>query len=657
MRVAVLFAVCGLACAQAPDAAYDTGTRAYEALKAKDYDTAIDGFLKAVEAAPLKAGLRKDLAYTYLKVGETELARDQFREAMRLEPANTHVALEYAFLCYETQQQAEARRIFDRIRQTGDATAEQAFQNVDRPLREGIDRWKSAIVMGADNFSAHFELASLAERRDELELAAEHYQKAWKLLPDRRSVLVDLGRVWKALNRTGDAGAALLAAAYGGETRSAESARELLPDRYPFVPEFRLALELDPGNVGLRRELGYLLLRMGRPAEAEPEFAALTRIAPGDLLAATQLGFLLWARGDRAGATPLFERVLAGNDEDLANRVRAVMRVPQVLKPRIEPGPSSIDAKIMAERSIKAGYLKDALRYLETAHEADPVDFSVMLKLGWTHNLLRQDQLAVRWFDLARRSPDPQIASEALRAYKNLRDSYARFRVTAWIFPLYSTRWSDFFSYGQVKAEARIGLPVRPYLSLRFVGDTRLTLGAGSPEYLSESSFILGAGLTTRPWRGITAWGEAGSAIRYVRGGGMTPDYRGGVSFVRGFGKSLLGESSGWFGETGADGVFMSRFGNDFLVYAQNRAGYTAMKGPFRAQLYWNGNLTRDTKREYWANFAETGPGVRLRGDVMPRSMYFTVNLLRGKYSVDEGNPRRPVFHDFRAGFWYAFTY
>ena len=26
----------------------------------------------------------------------------------------------------------------------------------------------------------------------------------------------------------------------------------------------------------------------------------------------------------------------------------------------------------MAERSIKAGYMKDALKYLEAAHEADP---------------------------------------------------------------------------------------------------------------------------------------------------------------------------------------------------------------------------------------------------------------------------------------------
>src|SRR5262249_11721394 len=154
--------------------------------------------------------------------------------------------------------------------------------------------WKKALLVGGPNFSSHFELATLAEQRDDLELAAEHYEKAWRLRPERRTVLVDLGRAWKALGRADDAIAALLSASRAGEPRAAEMARELLPDRYPYLPEFRRALGLDPGNDALRREFAYLLLRMGLQPEAEAEFRSL---APRDLLAATQLGFLLWARG------------------------------------------------------------------------------------------------------------------------------------------------------------------------------------------------------------------------------------------------------------------------------------------------------------------------------------------------------------------------
>ena len=154
---------------------------------------------------------------------------------MRLDPADDHVALEYAFLCYETKQQAVARRVLDRIRNKGNATAAEGFENVDRPLREGIARWSRAVEMSPDNFSAHEELARLAEQRDELALAAVHYERAWRLRPERRSLLLDLGRVWRSQNRKEDAMSALLAASRSSEPRVAEQARELLPERYPYV--------------------------------------------------------------------------------------------------------------------------------------------------------------------------------------------------------------------------------------------------------------------------------------------------------------------------------------------------------------------------------------------------------------------------------------
>ena len=664
MRLWILLLAACLAACQPPDPAYEPLNKAYEALRARNYDDAIALFLKAIEAAPARPAIRKDLAYTYLKIGENTAARDQFREAMLLDPKDFHVALEYAFLCNETKEQAQARRVFDRIRQAGDpesrATAERAFQNIDRPLAEGIARWAKAIQLGADNFSAHFELATLAEQRDELELAAEHYEKAWRLIPDRRSVLVDLGRVLKSLNRVEEANAALLAASRGGEPRAAESARELLPTRYPYVSEFQRALQLDPKNLDLRRELAYLLLRMNRQAEAEQEFRQLTILSETDYLSAAQLGFLLLARGETTAAMPLLERVMKGADEDLANRVRAVLRLPQTLKTRpAQPAPPSIDAKVMAERSLKAGFTRDTLKYLQLAQEDDPADFAVMLKLGWTYNLLHNDRQAIRWFDLARKSPDPKIAREANTAYKNLRPAFETFRTTVWMFPLYSSRWRDFFSYAQIKAEWHAKLPIHPYVSLRFIGDTRGSISAENggiaPQYLSQSAFIPAFGVATNVWHGVMGWGEAGAAAGYLTGHIMQ-DYRGGASFTKGFGHMLKSETGGLFFETNADAIFVSRFDNDFLVYSQNRVGYTPSLGAFQTQFYWNVNLTMDQKREPWANFFETGPGLRFRLAAMPSSLYLTVNYLRGKYTV-RGDPYGPTFNDLRAGFWYAFTH
>jgi Tfp pilus assembly protein PilF len=80
-----------------------------------------------------------------LKVGEPVLARDQFAEAVRLDPADTTVVLEYGFLCYATQKPAEARRVFHRLRATN-ATAEAAFQHMDEPLATGMAHWQAAIA-------------------------------------------------------------------------------------------------------------------------------------------------------------------------------------------------------------------------------------------------------------------------------------------------------------------------------------------------------------------------------------------------------------------------------------------------------------------------------------------------------------------------------
>lgn len=657
---------------QSTDPAYPLLERAYLELGNKNYDAAIAAFQQAIALVPDRVSVRKDLAYTLLKVGENEGARDQFGEAMRLDPADQHVALEYAFLCYETRQQVLARRIFDRLRQTGDAesrkTAEQAFENVDRPLAAGIARWQRALESDPGNFSAHQELATLAEQRDQLDLAAQHYEAAWKLRPAERSLMIDIGRVWKLQGRDEDAFILLLAASRGKPPRVAEQARALLPDRYPYVYEFEKALALDPNNFDLRREYAYLLLAMGKSGDAEREFRKLHEVDPSDLLTCAQLGFLLLSRGDSAAAKPLLDQVLKGDDPELADRVRVALKLPQTLNRRESSTQQTSDeAKDLADKSIKAGYMKDALKYLTIAQENDPIDFATMLKLGWVYNVLHDDRDAVKWFHMASQSSDPAISSEAGKAYRNLAPQFQRFLTTVWIFPMFSSRWHDVFGYGQIKTEWKLGrLPIRPYLSVRLDGDIRGTIGptygTTLPQYLSESSFIFGMGVATLPWRGITGWFEAGESVNYLPSrtneGAMIPDYRGGISYAKGFGH-LMNSTQGLYFETNDDAVFVSRFQDDMIYYSQNRSGYTFATregfGGFQPQLYWNANINADRLHEYWANTVETGPGFRFRFRDFPQAL-FAVNFLRGAYTINLDNPRRPNYFDLRVGLWYAFT-
>jgi hypothetical protein len=249
--------------------------------------------------------------------------------------------------------------------------------------------------------------------------------------------------------------------------------------------------------------------------------------------------------------------------------------------------------------------------------------------------MLHQDGQAYAWFDQARKSPDPRIAAEASTAWKNLRFENQRFRTSAWFFPMFSTRWHDAFAYGQVRTELRTSWHLRPYVSLRFIGDSAFVV----PRTLSEQAVIGAFGLTTESWHGARLWFEAGAAFGYSSHR-MLPDYRGGLSFAKRYRK---------FADTTIDALYISRFDKDFLVYNQSRIGY--LSGPL--QVYWNGGITADVRRQYWANYVETGPGLRI---VILPSLFVTVNALRGVYLRNDYNPYRPNFMDLRAGIWYAIT-
>lgn len=643
----------------------------YNLLKQQDYDGALAAFAAVLEKDGANTQVRKDYAYTLLKVGETDAARVEFGRVVAANPKDWQAGLDYGFLCHETSRVAEARAVFERLRRAAPeplrAQAEAAFARIDLPLAEGLARWKRAVEQSPNQFSNHQELARLAEQRGELELAEQHYFYAWRLRNDMREFLLDIGRVRLAKGDPAGAIAPLLAASRGAEPRTADLARALLPrDHYPYVSEFEAALQLDAANARLRRELAFLLLAMQQPERAEKELEAAHTADPKDRLVAAQLGLLYLSRQDPKAAALLEEVLKQGPDDELSDRVRTALRLPQTLRRRAETPAAKVneEARELAAKSLEKGYLKDAVRYLRVVHETDPIDFDVMLKLGWTNNVLKQDAEALKWFRMARQSPDEKVSAEADQAYRNLAPGLARFRTTAWAFPFYSSRWSDAFGYGQVKTEVKIdSLPlVRPYVSARVIGDIRQTTeatGTLPPQYLSENSFIFAVGLATPVYHHAVAWFEAGESLRYLgKGGGtgfLTPDYRGGASYNRGWGRMLGAESRGWFAETNNDAVFVSRFGKDTLFYSQNRTGYTFVPESLNFQTFWSWNVTGDVRGFGWANFVESGPGIRLRFDAMPKSMFFTVQALRGAYLVHDAS-RKAHYNDFRVGVWYAIT-
>ncbi len=617
--------------------------QAYRALAKKDYDTAIGNFRAGLAKQPNNAGAHKDLAYTLVKTGDNAEARDEFERALQVNSKDETAALEYAFLAFETRKPIEARRMFDKLRHSENAatraTAEQAFQNIDRPLAEGIARWKEALARSANpkdpsTFSAHWELAQLAEKRDELPLAAEQYEICRELKPQLSELLLILARVWRPLNRLDEANAALLAASRSKDSRTAELALAQMDRHYPYPYEFLSALKLDPQNVTLRKELAYLYLAMKKEPEAIEQFEQALRIDPHDQQARRQLNAL---RG-----------------------IKTKEEVPAAVHP------VATDARAMGLKSFALGYTNDAIKYLEQAHEQDPNDAEVTLKLAWAYNQKKDDTDAIRYFDQARKSDDPQIAAEASKAFHNLNGDIMP-QTTIWAMPMFSSRWKDLFAYGQVKRTVplpwhRANKLLSFYISTRFMGDLKsgLPTHVVDPQYLSESSFIFGAGVSSKTWHHLTGWAEAGEAVKYLPGrqdiGTAIPDYRGGLNYAKGFGH-LLGSGSGLFYETTGDAIYVSRFDKDWLFYWQQRAGRTFQTGEKTSfQALFNVNYIRDVKNQYWANTLEMGPGFKAHLAWMPPNFYFATDLLRGVYLNNMYNPRRPNYNDVRVSLWYAIT-
>lgn len=560
--------------------------RGYEALRARQYDAAVAAFERALEADPSLRHVRKDLAYTLLRRGNREAARDHFDRLRRQDPADETSALEYAFLCYETRRVQEARRVFHMLRlaakdESVRRTAEEAFQNVDRPLREGIERWTEAVRRAPQQWSAHEELALLAEMRDELALAAEHYELAWKLRPQKYELLLDLARVWRELGREPEAGAALATAWRRGSTWVAEMAREMMQGKLPQADEAVLAV----------------------PAPAET--------------------------AEIAAAAPL-------------------------------------SALEMGERSLASSYLNDAYRYLRQAVEEEPENAHAQYLLGVAANLLQKDEEALGWFARARRASDAEIAEKARQGYLALKPKFSRFTTDLWAIPFYSSRWRGAFAYGQVKGQWRNArLPVSPYLSLRFVGDTaggRQAAKALLPLYLSEKSVIAAVGASRVLHPTTFAWFEAGRSFAYGEQRFYEErsrwDARGGVSLLKGWGRLAGGRQPGPFHEVNLDGVYASRFRHDLLIYAQNRSGYTFAPslGGTQAQVYAVWNATADRRGEYWGNFIEAGLGVRIHSPSLPRGMSWRAEFVRGAHLRNASNPWGPNYWDFRTGIWYART-
>ena len=203
-----------------------------------------------------------------------------------------------------------------------------------------------------------------------------------------------------------------------------------------------------------------------------------------------------------------------------------------------------------------------------------------MLNLGRVYNILHDDKDAIKWFDLASKSPDPASPPKQPALITTWRPSSRSFELRCGSIPSFPAAGTIFWLRpGEDRVETRTAsrfTPTFPCGSMA-MSAARPSPPATSPQYLSELVSIFALGAATIVLGMAPGWFEAGEAVNLQ----PTPTFR--LDDPRLSRRPLLRQGlrpsdeqlQGLVFETNDDGVFVSRFQDDMLLYSQNRAGYT----------------------------------------------------------------------------------
>jgi tetratricopeptide (TPR) repeat protein len=247
---------------------------------------------------------------------------------------------------------------------------------------EALQVYETAVKRIPFSAAAHADFGrALATRRDWPE-AENSFRRALELDPDHLPALLGMGNIF---------------AAKGNFAAAQES--------------YRTALRIRP-SASLHVNLGYSLMKNGRPEEAIKHYQAALRLDPGNVNAHFNLGSLLMSQGQTAAGGESFRRVIA-----------------------LRPNHSRAHFAL-AGLAAEAGHFKEAMDHYQEAINADPEFAEAYVRVGmllatrnrfdmaidyYRHALGLQGDLADARLGLARAFAAQGKKEEALREYQEAR--------------------------------------------------------------------------------------------------------------------------------------------------------------------------------------------------------------------------------------------
>lgn len=219
-------------------AAYAELTAAYAALRRSELDAAAVRFVAALRLTPNRTDVRKELAYTYFRMGRNDLAREQFEAVIARDTIDATAALELAYLEYESPDpaiRASAHAIFKRLRTSRDssirARATEAFRNVDGALADRLATLAPALAKEPANLYLLEQRAQAALERNDTVLMIATYRQLLASAGAGDDVRLSLARILLASGATEEGDSLLRSIVASVDPEIAEGARELLARR------------------------------------------------------------------------------------------------------------------------------------------------------------------------------------------------------------------------------------------------------------------------------------------------------------------------------------------------------------------------------------------------------------------------------------------
>jgi tetratricopeptide (TPR) repeat protein len=307
---------------------------------AKDGQTAAakDEFTEALRIQPDFDVARADFGKFLLSQGDTITASIVYKKGVELHPNDSDAHNNYGVVLIRASDVSGARREFEKAIALKDENA-QAHHNLGvllstlGELDESIAQHKTAIHLEPIYVDARLDLgrALMRKGKDHLEDAAAQFREVLRLRPGHFGALYNLGLTLTMLGRSGDAikeyTQALRTSPENAELRLALG-RALVEhgNHRQAISQFTEALRLQPDNADVHYDLALALAKLGRIDEAIAHNKEALFLRPDWPEALNNLAWILATTADSRLHDP--KRAV-----DLANRARelADYKMPLVL--------------------------------------------------------------------------------------------------------------------------------------------------------------------------------------------------------------------------------------------------------------------------------------------------------------------------------------